>query len=58
MYSKCNNTYHRKIKMKLIEVKIQGWAKKEPIKILCHNSAVRCATALNFGRNTTSIAFN
>ena len=38
---------------------IQGWAKnKGPIHILYHNSALRYAIALNFGRTTTSIALN
>ena len=37
---------------------IQGEQKKEPIQILQHNPSLRYAIALNFARNTTSIALN
>ena len=37
---------------------LQGWAKTRPIQILYHNSTLHYAIALNFGRNTTSFAFN
>ena len=37
---------------------LQGVGNKGPIQILYHNSALRYAIALNFGRNTTSIALN
>ena len=41
-----------------IWVCIQGWAKKKTIQILHYNSTLRYAIALNFGRNTTSVALN
>ena len=36
----------------------RGGLKKGPIQILYYNFALCYSIALNFGRNTTSIAFN